>query len=98
MSDKYRIFKDGDMWSVTSPSGSTLSLPTWRGAIRQVCFPERDRYFHHWKNRMRMAEVERFKPNEYTRDVLLTDRVKLLQEDPDEYFRRYPAPRFGWVK
>lgn len=66
MSDKYRIFKDGDMWSVTSPSGSTLSLPTWQGVIRHVCYPERDRYFRHWRNRMRIAAVERGKPRTST--------------------------------
>lgn len=30
-----------------------------------------------------------------TIDTVRAGRVDLLRRDPDEYFRRYPAPRFG---
>lgn len=29
-------------------------------------------------------------------DALYRDRVRLLRDDPDEYFRQYPAPDFSW--
>ena len=42
------------------------------------------------------AEVVEPKPNARIIDARNRERVKLLQEDPDEYFRRYPMPRFGF--
>lgn len=31
-----------------------------------------------------------------TVDVLNTDRVRLLKEDPEAYYARYPLPKFGF--
>lgn len=41
-------------------------------------------------------EAEPPKPNVRIIDVRNGERVRLLQEDSDEYFRRYPMPRFGF--
>ena len=32
---------------------------------------------------------------DHPRTAHYSGRVKLLQENPDEYFRRFPMPRFG---
>ena len=42
------------------------------------------------------AETVEPKPNVRIIDARNSERVKLLQEDPDEYFRRYPMPRFNF--
>ena len=42
------------------------------------------------------AETVELKPNVRIVDARNGERVKLLQEDPDEYFRRHPIPRFGF--
>lgn len=42
------------------------------------------------------AEPVGSKPNVRLVDARDRERVKLLQEDPDEYFRRYPMPRFDF--
>lgn len=31
-------------------------------------------------------------------DALYSDRVKLLRENPEEYVRKYPKPKWGWRK
>lgn len=99
MAAKYRIFKDGTMWSVQYPEGSTLSLPTWRGIMNDVDTVQRRKYINGWKRRMEYASGERPpKLKGRTVDALMAEKIHLLKTDPDQYFREYPRIRFSWEK
>lgn len=77
-----------DMLRKHAPIGQTM-CPCSMCTTRQERRTER-------KRARRREEREWRKDAEASDDALYTRRIKLLREDPDEYFRQHPKPQFGF--
>lgn len=41
--------------------------------------------------------ISKRRTNSSSTDVRYTERVRLLKANPEQYYREYPRPRFGFV-